>query len=74
MNTETRNTLCFAFAAVVCTALAIAFNTGVERGFLRSRFDLRAKSEEVVGCGVDLDCGLISSIDFQLQLALRVSL
>ncbi|MEC9010585.1 MAG: hypothetical protein VX877_15070, partial [Planctomycetota bacterium] len=28
MNTETRNTLCFAAAAVVCTALAIAVNTG----------------------------------------------
>lgn len=33
---------------------AIAFNTGVERGFLRARFDIRAKTEEVVGCGVDL--------------------
>ena len=33
---------------------AMAFNTGVERGFLRSRFDIRATTEEVVGCGVDL--------------------
>ena len=32
----------------------IAYNTGVERGFLRARFDIRAKAEEIVGCGVDL--------------------
>jgi glycosyltransferase involved in cell wall biosynthesis len=33
---------------------AFAFNTEVERAFLRSTFDIRAKAEETVGCGVDL--------------------
>ena len=33
---------------------AVAFNTGVERAFLRSRFDFRARAEEIVGCGVEL--------------------
>ena len=33
---------------------AVAFNTGVERAFLRSRFDFEAGAEEVAGCGVDL--------------------
>lgn len=32
----------------------IAYNTGVERSFLRTKFEIRAKTEEVVGCGVDL--------------------
>jgi glycosyltransferase involved in cell wall biosynthesis len=33
---------------------AIAFNTEVERAFLKARFDIRAVAEETVGCGVDL--------------------
>ena len=33
---------------------AIAFNTAAERAFLRSHFDIRAKTEATVGCGVDL--------------------
>jgi glycosyltransferase involved in cell wall biosynthesis len=33
---------------------AIAFNTEVERAFLKSTFDIRAVAEETVGCGVDL--------------------
>ncbi len=33
---------------------AVAFNTGVERAFLRSRFEFRAGAEEIAGCGVDL--------------------
>ncbi len=33
---------------------AVAFNTGVERAFLRSRFDFEAGAQEVAGCGVDL--------------------
>ena len=33
---------------------AIAFNTDVERGFLKSSFEIRTIAEEVVGCGVDL--------------------
>ena len=33
---------------------AVAFNTTVERGFLRARFDIRTKAQEIVGCGVDL--------------------
>ena len=33
---------------------ALAYNTGVERGFLTSMFDIRPKAEAIVGCGVDL--------------------
>jgi glycosyltransferase involved in cell wall biosynthesis len=33
---------------------AIAFNTEVERAFLKAAFDIRAIAEETVGCGVDL--------------------
>ena len=33
---------------------AVAFNTGVERAFLRSRFDFEPGAEEIAGCGVDL--------------------
>jgi glycosyltransferase involved in cell wall biosynthesis len=33
---------------------AIAFNTEVEKNFLKSTFDIRAIAEETVGCGVDL--------------------
>ena len=32
----------------------MAYNTGVERTFLRSRFEITATAEETVGCGVDL--------------------
>lgn len=34
--------------------IAVAFNTEVERNFLKSSFDMPATAEEVVGCGVDL--------------------
>jgi glycosyltransferase involved in cell wall biosynthesis len=33
---------------------AIAFNTEVEKAFLKGTFDIRAAAEETVGCGVDL--------------------
>ena len=33
---------------------AVAFNTTVERSFLQARFEIRAKTQEIVGCGVDL--------------------
>jgi len=33
---------------------AIAFNTEVEKNFLKTTFDIRAIAEETVGCGVDL--------------------
>ncbi len=33
---------------------AIAYNTDVERQFLKTRFEIGATAEEVVGCGVDL--------------------
>lgn len=33
---------------------AIAFNTEVEKRFLKTTFDIRATAEEVIGCGVDL--------------------
>jgi glycosyltransferase involved in cell wall biosynthesis len=33
---------------------AIAYNTDVERNFLKSTFEIRAIAEDVVGCGVDL--------------------
>jgi glycosyltransferase involved in cell wall biosynthesis len=36
---------------------AIAFNTEVEKAFLKTTFDIRAVAEETVGCGVDLLAG-----------------
>ena len=36
---------------------AVAYNTEVERNFLKSTFDIRAITEETVGCGVDLMLG-----------------
>lgn len=36
---------------------AIAFNTEVEKAFLKATFDIRAIAEETVGCGVDLLAG-----------------
>ena len=36
---------------------AIAFNTEVEKAFLKATFDIRAVAEETVGCGVDLLSG-----------------
>jgi len=33
---------------------AVAFNTEVERNFLKSTFEISVDAEEVVGCGVDL--------------------
>jgi glycosyltransferase involved in cell wall biosynthesis len=33
---------------------AVAYNTEVERNFLKTTFDIRAIAEETVGCGVDL--------------------
>ena len=36
---------------------AIAYNTEVERNFLKSTFAIRAIGEETVGCGVDLMAG-----------------
>ena len=33
---------------------SIAFNTRVERGFLRSHFSMTARTQEVIGCGVEL--------------------
>ena len=32
----------------------IAYNTGVERAFLKARFRISAAAEETIGCGVDL--------------------
>ena len=32
----------------------MAYNTGVERAFLKARFQIGARAEETVGCGVDL--------------------
>ena len=42
---------------------AVAFNTGIERAFLRSRFDFEAVAEEIAGCGVDLPPFLADSAD-----------
>ena len=42
---------------------AIAYNTGVERGFLRQRFEIPAAAQEIVGCGVDLPPHLSPSND-----------
>ena len=33
---------------------AVAFNTEVEKNFLKTTFEFRAAAEETVGCGVDL--------------------
>jgi glycosyltransferase involved in cell wall biosynthesis len=38
---------------------AIAFNTEVEKAFLKNTFDIRAQAEETVGCGVDLEHGAL---------------
>ena len=35
-------------------AAAVAFNTEVEKNFLKTTFDMRPVAEETVGCGVDL--------------------
>ena len=35
-------------------AAAVAFNTEVEKNFLKTTFEFRAVAEETVGCGVDL--------------------
>jgi len=34
--------------------VAVAFNTEVERAFLKATFDIHAVAQETVGCGVDL--------------------
>jgi glycosyltransferase involved in cell wall biosynthesis len=36
---------------------AVAFNTEVEKNFLKTTFEFRAIAEEIVGCGVDLMSG-----------------
>jgi glycosyltransferase involved in cell wall biosynthesis len=36
---------------------AIAYNTEVEKNFLKSTFEVRAIADEIVGCGVDLMVG-----------------
>ena len=41
---------------------AIAFNTEVEKAFLKATFDIRAVAEQTVGCGVDLLEGQASAI------------
>ena len=38
-----------------------AFNTGVERAFLRARFGMHPRTEEIVGCGVDLPARFLDS-------------
>jgi glycosyltransferase involved in cell wall biosynthesis len=38
-------------------AAAVAFNTEVEKNFLKTAFEIRALAEETVGCGVDLMLG-----------------
>ena len=42
------------YREVFGTPAGMAYNTGVERAFLRSRFRITAAAEETVGCGVDL--------------------
>ena len=46
------------YKSVFSLPAAIAYNTTMERGFLRQRFGIDAKIEEVVGCGVDLPPGM----------------
>jgi glycosyltransferase involved in cell wall biosynthesis len=42
------------YRELFASAPAIAYNTEVERRFLRAAFDIRAIAEETVGCGVEL--------------------
>ena len=42
---------------------AIAFNTEVEKAFLKATFDIRAVAEETIGCGVDLLAGRTETSD-----------
>ncbi len=42
------------FKDVFSLPAAIAYNTAMERGFLRHRFSIGARTQEIVGCGVDL--------------------
>jgi glycosyltransferase involved in cell wall biosynthesis len=42
------------YKALFARPKAIAFNTEVEKAFLKATFDIRAVAEETVGCGVDL--------------------
>ena len=46
------------YKSVFSLPAAIAYNTTMERGFLRQRFGIDTKIEEVVGCGVDLPPGM----------------
>jgi glycosyltransferase involved in cell wall biosynthesis len=59
------------------TPAAMAYNTEVERQFLKTRFDITAAAEEVVGCGVDLlpgaDAGVPAGRDDRLADRGRVS-
>lgn len=49
------------YREVFKTPAGIAFNTGVERAFLYSQFDIRAKTCATVGCGVDLPAQFITN-------------
>ena len=42
------------YREVFSAPAGIAYNTNVERGFLRQLFSIGAKTEETVGCGVEL--------------------
>ena len=42
------------YKEMFATPAAIAFNTEVEKNFLKTTFPIRAIAEETVGCGVDL--------------------
>ena len=47
---------------------AVAYNTTMERSFLRQRFGIDAKIGEVVGCGVDLPPGMELAAPTDLNL------
>jgi glycosyltransferase involved in cell wall biosynthesis len=42
------------YKEMFATPAAVAFNTEVEKNFLKTTFPIRAVAEETVGCGVDL--------------------
>jgi glycosyltransferase involved in cell wall biosynthesis len=42
------------YKEMLATPAAFAFNTEVEKNFLKTTFSIRAVAEETVGCGVDL--------------------
>ena len=56
------------YKKVFSSPAAIAYNTTMERGFLKRRFPIDSKVQEVVGCGVDLPPYVDSSTSANLSV------